>query len=130
MINKNNDEVFKFIVGGKTKNIDIFKNELLKAEDLSFFQWSYFSGKINNLEINPKNTDKWYALKHIAVDYDIDLEKTVAIGDGGNDKLLIENCKIGAAMKNANAKIKNVADYVTKNNNKKAGVSEVVNKFF
>ena len=43
----------------------------------------------------------------------IKIEETMAFGDGGNDIPIIKQAGIGIAMGNANASVKEVADYVT-----------------
>jgi len=45
--------------------------------------------------------------------FDINLEETMAFGDGGNDISMLKHAAIGVAMGNATDNVKQVADYVT-----------------
>lgn len=45
--------------------------------------------------------------------FGIDIANTMSFGDGGNDIAMIKGTGIGVAMGNANAEVKEIADYVT-----------------
>ena len=45
--------------------------------------------------------------------FGINLNETLAIGDGGNDISMLEHVKVGIAMGNARKEVQAVADYVT-----------------
>ena len=64
-------------------------------------------------DINPEGISKMKGIEKMAERYQIDLAKTMAFGDGGNDITMVQGCTIGVAMGNANQSLKEVADYVT-----------------
>jgi hydroxymethylpyrimidine pyrophosphatase-like HAD family hydrolase len=45
--------------------------------------------------------------------FGIEIANTMSFGDGGNDIAMIKGTGIGVAMGNANAEVKEIADYVT-----------------
>ncbi|WP_313384358.1 HAD family hydrolase [Chishuiella sp.] len=64
-------------------------------------------------DINPKDVNKMEGIKRIAKRDNLDLSKTMSFGDGGNDIKMLEGCKIGVAMGNANKNVKEIADHIT-----------------
>ena len=81
-------------------------NEVMKNSESS--RWiEYFA------DINPKGISKMKGIEKMAERNQIDLSKTMAFGDGGNDITMVKGCTIGVAMGNANQSLKDVADYVT-----------------
>lgn len=82
------------------------------------------------LEATPKNVDKAYCLARLLKILGIDREEMVCCGDGYNDISMIQYAGLGVAMANAQAKVKDVADYITVRNNDEDGVAEVIEKFF
>ena len=64
-------------------------------------------------DITAKGADKGSALHTMSSLLGIDMEQTIAFGDGGNDKSIIREAGIGIAMGNAVDDVKAVADYVT-----------------
>ncbi len=81
------------------------------------------------LEINVKGTGKGSGLQHLAKHLGISMEETIGIGDSYNDTTLIQDAQIGAAMANAVAEIKAIADYQCTRDNNQGGVAEVIEKF-
>ena len=65
------------------------------------------------MDITAKGADKGNALKIMAAHQHIDIQETMAFGDGGNDLSIIQDAGIGVAMGNANECLKQAADYVT-----------------
>lgn len=59
----------------------------------------------------------------------IPLCNTIAAGDAENDISMIETAQIGCAMKNAEEKVKEAADYITERDNNHDGVAEIIQKF-
>ena len=82
------------------------------------------------LEITPKNVDKAYSLRHLLDILGISREEMVCCGDGFNDVSMIQFAGLGVAMANAQEKVKDVADYITVNDNDHDGIAEVIEKFF
>lgn len=64
-------------------------------------------------DVNPKGINKMRGIERMAKRHNLDLSKTIAFGDGGNDISMIQGCKIGVAMGNSNDNVKEIADYVT-----------------
>ena len=64
-------------------------------------------------DITARGADKGTALMTVAAHLGIDREDTVAFGDGGNDKSILQAAGTGVAMGNAPDDVKAVADYVT-----------------
>lgn len=82
------------------------------------------------LEATPKNVDKAYCLEKLLKILGISREEMVCCGDGYNDISMIQFAGLGAAMANAQEKVKDVADYITVRSNDEDGVEEVIEKFF
>lgn len=79
-------------------------------------------------EISSINVDKWEALKYLAQVMQIKQEEIIAIGDNINDKKMIQNAGLGICMGQSSPDIKDIADYVTGDNNNE-GVAEALLKF-
>ncbi len=70
----------------------------------------------NNLEINAQGATKGEAILRLAAHLGLEPEKTMGIGDGGNDVTMVKMAGIGVAMGNAEDSLKEIADYVTLTN--------------
>ena len=81
------------------------------------------------LEISPKNISKASGLRELCDFLKIDLSETVAVGDAENDIEILKTAGFSVAMGNAAEKIKNLADFVTDDNDHD-GVAKVIEKFF
>lgn len=64
-------------------------------------------------DINPKGINKMKGIERMAEKLDLDLSKSMAFGDGGNDISMLTGCTIGVAMGNAKDDVKEIADFVT-----------------
>lgn len=64
-------------------------------------------------DVVPHGCKKSGGINKIIAHYGIDLEETMAFGDGGNDIDMIQHAGIGIAMGDAADRVKAVADYVT-----------------
>ena len=80
------------------------------------------------VEVLPPNASKGTALKTLLKDMGITADKVLAIGDGENDKEMVEMAGIGVAMGNADDRLKAVADHVV-SSNAEDGVAEAVDRF-
>lgn len=64
-------------------------------------------------DVNPKGINKMTGIERMAQKHHLDLSKTMAFGDGGNDVPMLKGCTIGVAMGNANDSVKAIANHVT-----------------
>lgn len=104
------------------KNLDESLKKQFKDEYTFSFSLPFF------LEIMAKDTDKGTALKNICKICNIDIEKTIAIGDGENDIPMLKVAKLSIAMENAMENVKKIADYIT-DTNENDGVKKAIMKF-
>ncbi len=81
-----------------------------------------------NLEINASSATKGNGLRCLAGYLGLEMEKTMAFGDGSNDLSMIRAAGFGIAMGNAMDAVKEQADYVT-GSNQKNGVAEAIERF-
>lgn len=81
------------------------------------------------LEFMNINASKGDSLKFICNDLGVDISESIGIGDNHNDIELIRDAGLGVAMKNGVLKAKEIANYITINDNNNCGVAEVLNKF-
>lgn len=119
--------VNKCLMTGAPKDLEALEPELAQKyrhEAQVFRSEPYF------LEITPKNVDKAYCLKHLLEILGITREEMVCCGDGFNDISMIQFAGLGVAMANAQDKVKEVANYITENDNDHDGIAEVIEKFF
>lgn len=82
------------------------------------------------LEINQKASNKGTAMKYIAQYYNIPLTKTIAFGDGMNDREMLIDAAVGVAMKNAKGTVKTYANDITDFTNDEGGVGKYLEEFF
>lgn len=80
------------------------------------------------LEIMPKGIDKAQALKRLLQMLGFSKNELICCGDGFNDISMIQYAGLGAAMANAQDKVKEAADFITKSNDED-GVAFVIEKF-
>lgn len=65
------------------------------------------------IDINAMNSNKASGIDAILKHFQIDIDSTMAFGDGGNDIPMLQRVKVGIAMGNASDSVKSVADYIT-----------------
>ena len=82
----------------------------------------------NNLEINHASCNKGDALMHLAEHLNIPFSQIMACGDGNNDMEMVKRAGLGVAMENGEEALKEIADFVTKSNNKE-GVAYSIEKY-
>ncbi|WP_414840123.1 sugar-phosphatase [Carnobacterium sp. TMP28] len=80
------------------------------------------------LELMNKEVDKGKGISVLCDLLGIDSHEVMAIGDEANDFAMIEFAGTGVAMENATLEIKQIAQFVTKNNNDH-GVAHAIQKF-
>lgn len=103
-----------------------FRTEMRKTTEGKLFD--VFS-KPEMLEFSHMLSNKGAAVKFMADFYKVGIEDTIAVGDEENDCPMIEAAGTGVAMANASQVAKDIADYVTVNDNNHSGITEVIEKF-
>lgn len=98
-----------------------------KDKEVGVFN-SFFSC-LEYLEYTLEGADKGNGVRFLANYLNVPIENTICIGDERNDISMIAAAGIGVAMQNAVSQVKDVADYITENDNNNSGVSEVIEKF-
>lgn len=64
-------------------------------------------------DVNPKGQSKKVGIDIFCKHFGIDIQQTMAFGDGGNDITMLQHVQVGIAMGNANPEVKEIADYIT-----------------
>jgi Cof subfamily protein (haloacid dehalogenase superfamily) len=80
------------------------------------------SGKGFYLELTPKGYDKGSMIKKAIKHLGVNIKNTAAVGDSMNDYSMFKVVNTPIAMKNSNNDLKEISEFVTKNN-KKHGVA-------
>ena len=88
---------------------------------------SYSSNRY--LEFNAPGVNKGYGLKWLASYLNIDLDKTIAIGDNFNDLSMIQAAGVGVGVANVNPAMKEQCDYITQADNNHGAVAEAIDHF-
>lgn len=136
-----NPKFLKITIADENENIfnNIIK-KLKERHDLNILDTSYMSRKIIrqgsfNIEVNyyyteitKGNINKWSAIEALAKKLKIKNSEIISIGDNFNDREMIEKAGLGVAMDNASDDVKEIANYVTENNNED-GVAKAISKF-
>lgn len=81
------------------------------------------------LEYCPLNTTKGKGIRFLCDILDIPLENTIAVGDERNDISLLEQAKLGIAVKNANDELKKNADIILEYTNNEDAIAEIIQKY-
>lgn len=103
-----------------------FRTEMRKTTEGKLFD--VFS-KPEMLEFSHMQSNKGDAVRFMADFYKVPVADTIAVGDEENDCPMIEAAGVGVAMANASQVAKDIADYVTANDNNHSGITEVIEKF-
>jgi hydroxymethylpyrimidine pyrophosphatase-like HAD family hydrolase len=74
----------------------------------------------------PKGIDKYTGVQTISELLGVDNKDVIAFGDEFNDEQMIQHAGFGVAMKNAQPKIKAVADAITKYDNDEDGLAHFI----
>ena len=80
------------------------------------------------VEIMPKGIDKAQSLEKLLNQLGLTREELICCGDGFNDLSMIKYAGLGVAMANAQDKVKEAADFITKSNDED-GIAYVIEKF-
>lgn len=122
---KNQKSPFSFIFLENEQRLDKL-NKLL--EDRFNDSIAIAKAHPNLLEVIAPDISKGRALKELAEMKNIPISQTIAIGDSYNDIEMLETAGLGVAMGNAPQEVKDVADYITKDNDND-GIAYFVSQF-
>ena len=80
------------------------------------------------MELLPKFVDKGIAVDKLIKHLDVKKDKVICVGDSHNDLLMLRQAGLGVAMGNAQAEVKEAADFITGSNDED-GILKVIQKF-
>ncbi len=103
--------------------------QIANLPDTLYQQFEVFKSRDIILEIMPKGVHKAQGLKELSSYLGIKTEEVMAIGDEANDLTMIAWAGLGIAMANAVPAVKQVAQWVTADDNNHSGVAEAIQKF-
>lgn len=126
------DEVYEIFCKGLGVDSSVFVTDLNRLGDEAILQVTPFctveqeallmptlenctSGRWHPAftDITARGADKGKGLQAMADYLGLNIEETMAFGDGGNDISIIKEAGVGVAMGNAGEELKQVADYIT-----------------
>lgn len=141
IISNNIQNFLKITICDKSKVVfNNIKQKLEKVNDIEVLDTAWMSRKIIKdgtqelaieyyyTEISPQNGNKWTAVNKLAELLSINNEEIMTIGDNMNDLLMIEKAGFGVAMGNSAPSLKEVAKFVTEDN-ENDGVALAINKY-
>ena len=118
---------------GEVMKVNLYHRDKLSRdknlERMSKLNLSITFTERDNLEASPAGITKGSGLIELCEFLGVDLSETIAVGDGLNDLEILQTAGLAVAMGNAKDEIKDIADYVTADN-EHDGVAEVIEKFF
>jgi Cof subfamily protein (haloacid dehalogenase superfamily) len=88
-------------------------------------KYSFVQSSPNFYELLPKGASKGSGLAELAKLMRVPIERTIGVGDNENDISLVETAGVGVAVANAIPELRDVADYITVDNNSHA-ISTVI----
>ncbi|WP_125762535.1 Cof-type HAD-IIB family hydrolase [Companilactobacillus hulinensis] len=118
-------EIIKAIINGNKDELDNISSLVHETFDDNYF---VVRTGVGFLEVFPKDVNKGNAVKHLAEILKIDLSEVMTMGDRDNDIPMLKIAGKGVAMENAQPAVKEVADYITTDNNHD-GVGNAIEKF-
>lgn len=107
---------------------DLEEREQAKKDLLRLGNFEYNGAIENNMEITAPGTSKGTSIIKLGEILGIKREEIMAIGDGMNDASMLQEVGLPIAMANSVDEIKEMASYITDNNNED-GVGKAINKF-
>ena len=111
---KLHQDVFAFTFFGTPERLDSMRKKIEEKLNGSI---SIANAHPNLLEVVAQGVNKGKTLKKLASYLEIPLSKVIAIGDNYNDIEMIKMAGLGVAMGNAHQEVKDVATYITTDNN-------------
>lgn len=128
------EEIFSLGIEKSTKAMFIAEPEEIKKADKIMkekFGNDYFfaTSKPIFLEIANKNVNKGKSIVRLGEIIGIKPEEMIAIGDGENDRTLLEKVGMPAVVSNAKDSLKEIAKFVS-SSNEEDGLKTLINEFF
>ena len=119
-------DVFKFLIMVDASDAERVMEELKKEtyEGCTVTK----SGDVL-VELINANNSKGTAVKFLSEYYGVPIEKTLGVGDQLNDVDMVKTAGLGVAVKNADERLKAVADYVCEYTNEEGAVGKLIEKF-
>ncbi|QZE12272.1 Cof-type HAD-IIB family hydrolase [Mycoplasma sp. Ms02] len=119
-----------FDISEKAKPEELRRYLKVRYGDLGEFSyWSKGEGLPPVFDITNVAANKGKALSILMRYYDIDIENTIAIGDGFNDVPMFKVANVSVVMGNASKDVKKYATIKISKTNKEGGVGHYINKF-
>lgn len=118
-------DIYKIVSARNVEEVDA----AIKKFPADYFErFSVVKSQPILVEFMPKGIHKASGLEVLAQELGIEAENIMAIGDMDNDETMIKYAGTGVAMGNADPKIKDIAQFVTKTNDDH-GVAYAIEKF-
>ena len=111
---KKHRDIFAFTFLGTPEKLDSLSK---KVKEKLNGKISIANAHPNLLEVVAPGVNKGRALNELASKLDIPMSQVIAIGDSYNDIEMIKTAGLGVAMGNAPQEVKEVASFITKDNN-------------
>ena len=114
------DEPIAKVIFGCPDGVGISEiEEIFRSHPMSD-RFDYIRSELTLCEILPKGVEKGVALTKLAEYLNVDIKRTVAIGDYNNDISMLKAAGVGIAVANACPEAKAAADIVTVSNDENA----------
>ena len=140
-ISNNNLEILKIIICDNSKIIfNNIRQKLKTVKGIEVLEVEHMSKKIIKdgtdeykveyyyTEVTNCNANKWNTIEKLIQKLNINKEEVICIGDNMNDLEMITNAGLGIIMKNSALEKRNIAKYITDDNNSD-GVGKAIYKF-
>lgn len=118
------ESIAKIIFGSEKDEEILHIKETLMAHPLAI-GFDFIRSEKTLFEILPKGIGKGTAIKNLTKHLNMNINKTIAIGDYNNDISMFDTAKIGIAVSNACKEALAAADYITVSNEENA-VAKVI----
>ena len=113
------EPIAKIIFGSEKEEEISAISQMLQSHPLSN-NYSFIRSEKSLYEILPKGIGKGTAVQKLIEYLNIDINRTIAIGDYDNDISMFKVAKMGIAVSNASKNVLEIADYITVSNEENA----------
>lgn len=110
-----NEPILKVLFADENEDNMLKLIESIKYHPL-YNEFSFVRSDVMYYEVLKKGVSKGNILLELAKILNVDLKRTIAIGDNDNDSSMLKNAHIGVAVSNASSSAKKCADYITVSN--------------